>query len=136
MRLETCRDYHTCDSSCLQDQREWCKKQEKFMNEPDKKKRDELIWDFIVSLQCLMRNLARKLTRKYRNMETEDLVNHMNSLLFHRFKKTCDSGIFYKRTKLKGYLNRCLRGEAVRLRQINGQDLSLDEILEKQYKSD
>jgi len=136
MRLASCRDYHSCDSSCLQDQREWCLMQESFMDEPNEKKRDDLIWEFIISLQPLMKNLARKLSRnKGRNVEADDLAGHMSLLLFRRFKRECDTGAFYKRIKLKGYLRACLTGELVRLRQINGQDLSLDELLEKEHKN-
>jgi len=131
MRLASCRDYESCDSSCFQDQREWCRKQEAFMDEPDERKKDGLIWDFIVSLQPLIKNTARRLMRgKGRNVETDDATQHLNLLLFRRFKKECDTGTFYKRIKLKGYINSCLRGEIVRLRQINGQDLSLDELME------
>jgi len=137
MRLETCGDYHTCDSACLQDQREWCLMQNAFMSEPDEKKRDALIWEFIISLQPLMKNLARKLSRnKGDAVEVDDLAGHLNLLLFRRFKRERDNGTYYKRVKIKGYVNSCLRGEFVRLRAINGQDLSLDEILEKQNGND
>jgi hypothetical protein len=106
------------------------------MNEPNEKKRDELIWEFITSLQCLIRNTARKLTRnRGRCLEADDIAGHMNLLLFRRFKRECDNGTYYKRIKLKGYLRACISGETVRLRQINGQDLSLDELLEKEHKN-
>jgi len=132
MRLASCRDYETCDSSCLQDQREWCHRQEAFMDEPDETKRDALIWEFVLSLQRLMRNLTKKLAKKRgRYMDVEDVLCHMNLLLFRRFKKTSDSGTYYKRTKIKGYLNKCIRCETARLRQINGDELSLDELMEK-----
>jgi len=105
------------------------------MRETDPKRRDALIWDFVLSFQGLMRNMARKRLRSWgRRVEPEDVVCHMNPLLFRRFKKAADKGAYYKRVKLKGYINACLGGEIIRLSRINGIDDSWDRIAGERRK--
>ena len=130
-----CPDLGACPSSCLPDQLEWCRMQQAFMDEPDGKKRDALIWAFVASFQDLMRHMAMKRLKGGRlRPEVEDVVCHMNPLLFRRFKKEADKGSYRKRVKLKGYINACLGGEIIRLSRINGIDFSLDEMLELRRK--
>jgi len=105
------------------------------MFETDAGRRDALIWDFILSFQDLMRNMAKKRLGGWgRRVEVGDVVCHMNLLLFRRFKKAADKGAYYKRVKLKGYINACLGGEIIRLSRINGIDDSWDEIRERGRK--
>jgi len=102
------------------------------MRETDPKRRDALIWDFVLSFQGLMRNMARKRLRSWgRRVEPEDVVCHMNPLLFRRFKKAADKGAYCKKVKLKGYVNACLGGEIIKLSRTNGGEASWDMILEK-----
>ena len=130
-----CPDIGECPSSCLPDQREWCRLQQAFMDEADPRRRDALIWGFIASFQGLMRNLVKKRLKGWgRRVEAGDVVCHMNLLLYRRFKKAADRGAYYKRVKLKGYINACLGGEIIRLSWINGIDKSWDEIRERGRK--
>ena len=105
------------------------------MDEADPRRRDALIWDFVTSFQGLMRNLVKRRLRGWgRRVEAGDVVCHMNLLLYRRFKKAADRGAYYKRVKLKGYINACLGGEIIRLSRINGIDKSWDEIRERGRK--
>ena len=127
-----CPDLGACPSSCLPDQQEWCRLQQAFMIETDARRRDALIWDFVTSFRDLMRNMIRKRLRDWgRRVETEDVMCHMNLLLYRRFKKAADKGAYRKKVKLKGYVNACLGGEIIRLSRINGIDVSLDEMRER-----
>ena len=129
-----CPDIGTCPSSCLPDQREWCDRQQAFMYEADPKRRDALIWDFVMSFQDLMRNMVMKRLASWgRRVEAGDVMCHMNLLLYRRFKKAADKGAYYKRVKLKGYINACLGGEIIRLSRINGIDDSWDEARERRH---
>jgi len=105
------------------------------MFETDAGRRDALIWDFVMSFQDLMRNMVMKRLGSWgRRVEADDVVCHMNLLLFRRFKKAADKGAYYKRVKLKGYINACLGGEIIRLSRTNGTDKSWDEIRERRRK--
>jgi len=105
------------------------------MSETDPKRRDALIWDFVTSFQDLMRHMVMKRLGSWgRNMEVGDVMCHMNLLLYRRFKKAADGGTYYKRVKLKGYINACLGGEIIRLSRINGIDKSWDEMRERPTK--
>ena len=103
------------------------------MSEKSLVRRDALIWDFILSFQDCMRNMIKKRV-KGRQTEIEDVMAHMNLLLYRRFKKAIDKGTYYKRVMLKGYINACLGGEIIRLSRINGIDDSWDEIRERGRK--
>jgi len=103
------------NNPCLPDQQEWCLRQELFMTEPDKAKRDALIWDFIVSFRGVMRHLAMKRLGRGGPVEVGELMGHMDELLFIRFRKAMDKGTYYRRVKLKGYLNTCIGGEILQL---------------------
>jgi len=105
------------------------------MDEADPKRRDALIWDFVMSFQDLMRHMVKKRLASWgRRVEVGDVMCHMNLLLYRRFKKAADKGDYCKKVKLKGYINACLGGEIIRLSRINGIDKSWDEIRERRRK--
>jgi len=125
----------TCEhKGCLPDQREWCLKQEAFMFEPDAKRRERLIWDFVMSFQDLMKELIKRhvaYKKWLRHLEVDDMTCQMNMALARRFIKMMDEGTYGKKTNLGGYLSACVHGESMRLLEANGMfDFSLDGMAE------
>jgi len=128
----------TCgNKDCLPDQREWCRKQEAFMYEPDAKRREVLIWDFIMSFQDLIKKLIKtRVTYKkwLRQLGVDDIACQMNMVLARRFVKMMDEGTYGKKKNLKGYLNICIYGESIRLLKVNGMfDYTLDGLTENGF---
>jgi len=130
----TCPDQGCADkATCKHDQEEWCYMQSKLMQESDEARRDALTWDFILSFQPLMRHLIlkRKEGWMYSEVETDDLANHANWLFFRRFKKALSNGKYKRITRLKGYLNKCIAGEIIRLSNIYDSHVQIKNMVKK-----
>ena len=128
----------TCEhKGCLPDQQEWCRKQEAFMYEPNEKRRDALIWGFVMSFQDLIKKLIKKhvaYKKWLRHLDMDDITCQINMALARRFIKMMDEGTYKKKTSLGGYLYVCIHGESMRLLEANGMfDFSLDGMTENGF---
>ena len=127
----------TCEhKDCPPDQRGWCRLQQAFMFEADAKRREKLVWDFVLSFQDLMKNIIKKhVARKTwaRHLEMDDIICQMNMVLARRFIKMMDEGTYVKKTNLKGYLSVSTHGGVIDLLKTNGIGVSLDYLMENGF---
>ena len=133
MRKKDCTYCMVCENKgCTPEQMKWCRMQEAFMLEPDAKKREPLIWDFIMSFQDAVKSIVKAQARYRKYIEVDDAICHINLGMASRFNKMIDEGTYGKKTNLRGYLFVCIRGEIIRLLKTNGTtDISLDWLPEK-----
>ena len=132
---DECPYARTCpQGSCRPDQQEWCRKQEAFMLEPDAKKRNAMIWDFVMSFQHSMRILAKKRIADFKSLELDDLTCQATFVFVCRFCRMMDEGIYEKKTNVRAYLYVCLKGIALNLLKTNGApERSLDGMTENGF---
>jgi len=125
----------TCpQDSCAPDQMKWCRKQEAFMLESDPKKRNSLIWDFVMSFQDLMRTLAKRRIMDFKSLDLDDLTCEANIVFVRRFGGMMDEGTYEKKTNVRAYLYVCLKGIALDLLETNGgRERSLDSMMENGF---